>query len=74
MLFAGNDKIASLFVGDMGIKRVYIGSELVYERPGSYIYVELDTSGETSMIQFAPLGATALLDSAGKEFLVKKES
>lgn len=74
MLYAGNDKIASLFAGNMGIKRVYVGSELVYERASSYIYIELETGGDSSMSQFVPLGSSALLDSAGKEFLCKKES
>lgn len=73
MLSVGNDKIASLFAGNMGIKRAYVGSELVYERNSSYIYVELATGSSGSVIRFVPLGSSALLDSAGKVFLCKKE-
>lgn len=72
MLYAGTDKITSLFAGDMGIKRVYAGSELVYERPGGFLYLELVT-GSGGVSRFAPAGSSALLDSSGRTFLCKSE-
>lgn len=34
--------------GDMGVQRVYKGSDLIYKREASYFYVRLDTSTETN--------------------------
>lgn len=42
----GEEQITSLFVGDMGIKTVAVGGDIVYSRPGSYIYIYLDTTNE----------------------------
>jgi len=39
----GDSVIPLLFQGDMGIKRVYLGDELIYERPGGFFFLELDT-------------------------------
>lgn len=43
MIYDGQDQIASLMVGDMGIKTVAVGDEIIYTRPGGYFYLELDT-------------------------------
>lgn len=43
MIYDGQDQIASLMVGDMGIKTVSVGDETIYTRPGGYFYLELDT-------------------------------
>lgn len=44
MLNWGEQPIHELMVGEMGIKTAAIGDEIIYARPGSYIYLEL--SGE----------------------------
>lgn len=31
-----------IFTGEMGIKQVYKGDELIYNRPGPYFYLEFD--------------------------------
>lgn len=40
----GEEQIASLMLGEMGIKTAAIGTETVYMRPGGYIYLILDTT------------------------------
>lgn len=42
-VYVGAREVTSLMVGDMGIKRVYVGREMVYERPGGYVYIKLIT-------------------------------
>lgn len=44
MLNWGEQDIQQLMVGEMGIKTAAIGDEIIYARPGGYIYLEL--SGE----------------------------
>lgn len=46
MITVGNDQIESLFVGDMGIKEIVVCDEVVYTRPGGYLYIELITEEE----------------------------
>lgn len=41
MLNAGNNPLTALFAGAMGIKSVYVGGVLLYQRPGGYIYLNL---------------------------------
>lgn len=43
MIYAGAEQIASLMVGNMGIKTVSVGDETIYTRPGGYLYIELNT-------------------------------
>ena len=43
MIYAGAEQIASLMVGNMGIKTAAIGAETIYTRPGGYLYIELNT-------------------------------
>lgn len=43
MIYEGTEQVASLMIGDMGIKSVAIGDETIYTRPGGYFYLELDT-------------------------------
>lgn len=43
MIYAGTEQIASLMVGNMGIKTAAIGAETIYTRPGGYLYIELNT-------------------------------
>jgi hypothetical protein len=40
-----------IFVGDMGIKKVYKGKELLYERKSSYCYIELDTKSTPEQLK-----------------------
>lgn len=42
----GAREIASLMLGDMGIKSVFVGPDKIYERGGGYIYIKLTTEGE----------------------------
>lgn len=44
MIHVGTEQIASLAVGETGIKTAAVGPETVYSRPGGYIYITLDTS------------------------------
>ena len=41
MIYAGAEQIASLMVGTMGVKTVAVGNDVVYQRPGGYIYIQL---------------------------------
>lgn len=43
MVNVGEEQIASLFIGDMGIKTIMVGSDEIYTRPGGYIYINLQT-------------------------------
>ena len=43
MIYAGTETIETLMLGEMGIKTIMAGSENVYERPGAYVYIQLDT-------------------------------
>lgn len=43
MIYAGAEQIASLMVGNMGIKTAAIGTETIFARPGGYLYIELNT-------------------------------
>lgn len=42
-MYEGQNQIASVMLGDMGIKTVYAGDDVIYNRPGGYFYLELDT-------------------------------
>lgn len=44
MVYNGKDPITSLMVGQMGIKTAKVGSTTIYNRPGSYIYIKLETA------------------------------
>lgn len=44
MLRIGIDKVDALFVGQMGIKTASVGKDIVYQRPGAYVYIELQNS------------------------------
>ena len=43
MIYEGAEQVASLMVGNMGIKTAAIGAETIYTRPGGYLYIELNT-------------------------------
>lgn len=38
---AGIAEETAIFVGAQGIKRVYLGETLIYQRPGSVLYLTL---------------------------------
>lgn len=40
------DQIETIFTGEMGIKTVVVGEEIIYTRPGGYFYLELETKEE----------------------------
>ena len=44
MLYVGADEITALFSGEMGIKQLYAGDGLIYERADGCIYIELIAS------------------------------
>lgn len=44
----GEKEVVSFYKGPMGIKKIYLGSQEVYNRPGGYCYLELDTKGEVN--------------------------
>lgn len=44
MLRVGTDKVDALFVGKMGIKTAFVGKDAIYQRPGAYVYIELQNS------------------------------
>lgn len=44
MLKIGTENISTLFVGRMGIKTASVGKEIVYQRPGAYVYIELQNT------------------------------
>ena len=46
MVHVGDKETKELFVGDMGIKEVAIGDEIIFNRPGGYFYLELITKEE----------------------------
>lgn len=46
MLNIGQRSLAGLFVGEMGVKMVCAGEETLYERPGGYLYLELESEKE----------------------------
>lgn len=46
MISIGDEQIKDAFVGNMGIKEIMIGDEVIYTRPGGYLYIELDTKEE----------------------------
>lgn len=43
-IYVGGVNIKELFKGDMGIKQAYVGETLIYERPGGFFYLELNTT------------------------------
>ena len=43
MVCEGAEPITSLMIGEMGIKTVAVGGDTLYSRPGSFIYLELNT-------------------------------
>lgn len=46
MINVGIEQIDALFMGEMGVKTVAIGDEVIHERPGGYLYIELETKEE----------------------------
>lgn len=44
MVAVDTNKVVSIFVGEMGVKSAAVGGEEIYQRPGGYFYLELDTS------------------------------
>ena len=41
MIYEGAEQVASLMVGTMGAKTVAVGNDVVYQRPGGYVYIQL---------------------------------
>lgn len=46
MINVGTEEIKELFIGNMGIKTAAVGDEIIYERPGAYVYIQLVTDEE----------------------------
>lgn len=45
----GDGSVANMMVGDMGVKQIYVGDSPIYERPGSYLFLELIDIQEDQM-------------------------
>ena len=43
MVCEGAEPITSLMIGEIGINTVAVGGDTLYSRPGSFIYLELNT-------------------------------
>ena len=43
MLTVGTEQIKELFLGPMGVKTALVGTDNIYDRPGAYVYIELNT-------------------------------
>lgn len=43
MIGQGEELVSILMVGEMGIKTARIGVQPVLERPGGYVYLQLET-------------------------------
>lgn len=63
MIYVGSEKVPYLFDEKMGIKRAYVGSDMVYDRGGSYVYVEM-----FERVYFIPSGSDGLITADGKRF------
>lgn len=48
MVNAEKSQISPLFIGDTGVKSIFIGTEKIYERPGGYVYLVLNTKPENN--------------------------
>lgn len=67
MIFVGSTKVPLLYNEKMGIQRAYVGENKVYEREGSYLFVELfGTNG-----RFIPKGSTGLITADGDTFFIR---
>jgi len=42
----GDSTAQLVYQGDMGIKQIYIGDELIFERSGGVFFLELNTTDE----------------------------
>lgn len=47
-IYIGENCVDQVFVGDIGVKEIYAGDTLIYQRPGGFFYLELNTSGENA--------------------------
>ena len=43
MISQDNQTITDLMAGEMGIKTVLAGTQPIFERPGAYVYIQLET-------------------------------
>mgnify|MGYP000398856627 CR=1 FL=1 len=46
MIYEGTEQVTSLMIGSMGVKTVAVGNDVVYERPGGYIYIQVISDDE----------------------------
>lgn len=46
MINVGEEQIKEMFVGEIGIKTIAVGDEVIYTRPGGYFYLELEIKEE----------------------------
>ena len=46
MINVGSQNIPTMFIGDMGVKSAYVGSQKIYERLSSFVYIRLDASAQ----------------------------
>lgn len=46
-VIVGTSEISSVMIGNMGVKSICVGDEKLYERPGGYVYICLDTSNKS---------------------------
>ena len=69
MVKIGAQPISEIFVGSMGIKESYVGTDLVYRRPGGYIYIDL--VGFTNYIPFIHKESAGMFCADGSPFMGK---
>lgn len=43
MIRQGEQPVSTLMVGEMGIKSALVGLQPILERPGAYVYIQLET-------------------------------
>lgn len=48
MVNVESTQVASLMIGEVGIKTACIGDELIYTRSGGYFYLELSTEEDAN--------------------------
>lgn len=46
MIYEGSEQVTSLMIGEMGIKKIAVGTDVIYERTGSFFYIQLINSDE----------------------------
>ena len=46
MVYEGSEQVTSFMLGEMGIKKIAVGTDVIYERTSSFFYIQLINSDE----------------------------